>query len=297
MTGPVLVIGTSGQLATALAEAAPAYGLILRRAGRPQFDLEQPARMKTIFTESAPGVVVNAAAYTAVDAAEDDSEAAFRVNRDGPSELARLCEADGIPLIQISTDYVFDGRKGAPYLETDATAPLGVYGASKLAGEQAALSACSRVIVLRTSWVYSPTGKNFVSTMLAAGQRHRELRVVADQIGCPTSAPDLAEAVLAIVSRIGAGWRDRYGGIYHATGTGATTWHGLAGATFEAAARYGITPPLVRQITTEEWPTRARRPLDTRLDCTKLTATFGLRLPAWRDGLARTVGAILAAEG
>ncbi len=146
--------------------------------------------------------MVNAAAYTAVDAAEDDAAAAFRANRDGPAELARLCEAAGIPLIHVSTDYVFDGLKGAPYVETDAVAPQGVYGSSKLAGEQAVLAECSRGIVVRTSWLYSPIGNNFVRTMLAAGQRHKHLRVVADQWGCPTSALDLAQAILGIAARL-----------------------------------------------------------------------------------------------
>ena len=176
----------------ALAEAAAALGLALDRVDRPAFDFDRPGSIADVFAASAPALVVNAAAYTAVDAAEDDADAAFRANRDGPAELARLCEAAGIPLIHISTDYVFDGLKGAPYVETDATSPQGVYGASKLAGEAAVLAGCSRAIVVRTSWVYSPTGKNFVRTMLAAGQRNGQLRVVADQTGCPTSAQDLA---------------------------------------------------------------------------------------------------------
>ena len=155
-----------------------------------------------MFAATAPSLVVNAAAYTAVDAAEDDADAAFRANRDGPAELARLCEAAGIPLIHVSTDYVFDGLKGAPYVETDPTAPQGVYGASKLAGEQAVLAACSRAIVLRTSWVYSPTGKNFVRTMLAAGQRNASCASSPTSVGCPTSAPDLAAAILGIAAGI-----------------------------------------------------------------------------------------------
>jgi dTDP-4-dehydrorhamnose reductase len=242
-------------------------------------------------------LVINAAAYTAVDAAEDDAAAAFRANHEGPRELARLCEAAGIPLIHVSTDYVFDGLKGAPYVETDSVAPQGVYGASKLAGEQAVLDECSRGIVARTSWLYSPTGTNFVRTMLAAGQRHRHLRVVADQRGCPTSAPDLAQATLGIAARLtNDGWQSRYAGVYHAAGTGAATWHELATATFAAAARYGVEVPTIAPIATDEWPTRAKRPADSRLDCGKFAAVFGLRLPPWQDGLARTVKAIFAAH-
>ena len=295
MASPILIAGESGQLAAALGEAAPSHGLAVRQVDRPVLDFDRPASIAAVFAEAAPWLVINAAAYTAVDAAEDDADAAFRANRDGPAELARLCEAAGIPLIHISTDYVYDGLKGAPYLETDLTAPQGVYGASKLAGDHAVQSGCSRAIVLRTSWVYSPTGRNFVRTMLSIAQRTDRLRVVADQKGCPTSAPDLAEAILLIASRIAAGgWQDRFAGLYHAAGTGWTTWHDLAVATFQEAVRYGSPVPTVDTISTAEWPTRAQRPLDSRLNCDRLEATFGLRLPAWRDGLGRTIDAVFA---
>jgi dTDP-4-dehydrorhamnose reductase len=293
MPGQILVTGGSGQLATALEAAAPSHGLTISRVGRPALDFDRPASLAEVFAETAPWLVVNAAAYTAVDLAEDNADAAFRANRDGPAELARLCEAAEIPLIHVSTDYVFDGNKGAEYVEADATNPQGVYGASKLAGELAVIGACSRAIVLRTSWVYSPIGKNFVRTMLAAAQRGASLRVVADQHGCPTSSSDLACAILAIAGRLaGDGWDHDLAGIYHAAGTGETTWHELATATFEAAARHGMAPPAVEPISTGQWPTKARRPPDSRLDCARLEAVFGLRLPHWRDGLARTIEAI-----
>jgi dTDP-4-dehydrorhamnose reductase len=295
MTAPILVTGSTGQLGVALAEAAAALGLALDRVDRPAFDFDRPGSVADVVAASAPALVVNTAAYTAVDAAEDDADAAFRANRDGPAELARLCEAAGIPLIHISTDYVFDGLKGAPYVDTDAPSPQGVYGASKLAGEAAVLAGCSRAIVVRTSWLYSPTGKNFVRTMLAAGRRNGQLRVVADQTGCPTSAQDLAQAILGMAGRLmGGGWEDRWAGVYHAAGTGGTSWHELATATFEVAARYGQAMPTLMPIVTAEWPTRAKRPPDSRLDCGRLAAAFGLRLPPWRDGLARTVEAIFA---
>ncbi len=289
----VLVTGQSGQLAVALDKAAASRGVNAMRVGRPAFDFDRPASIAETFDRPAPWLVVNAAAYTAVDAAEDNAEAAMRSNRDSPAELARLCEAARIPLIHISTDYVFDGNKGAPYVETDATSPQGVYGASKLAGEQAVTAACPRAIILRTSWLYSPVGKNFVRTMLSVGQKNPTLRVVADQQGCPTSAPDLAEAIISIAAQLAeGGWQDRYGGIFHAAGTGATTWYGLATATFAAAARHGMTLPVVEPITTEQWLTKAKRPADSRLGCEKLYGTFGLRLPPWQDGLDRTVDAI-----
>jgi dTDP-4-dehydrorhamnose reductase len=295
MVSPILIAGESGQLGVALGEAAPSHGLGVRQVDRPVLDFDRPASIAAVFAETAPWLVINAAAYTAVDAAEDDADAAFRANRDGPAELARLCEAAGIPLIHISTDYVYDGLKGAPYVESDQPAPQGVYGASKLAGDHAVRAGCSRAIVLRTSWVYSPTGRNFVRTMLSVAQRTDRLRVVADQKGCPTSAPDLAEAILTIASRIATdGWQDRFAGLYHAAGTGWTTWHDLAVATFHEAVRHGGPVPTVDPISTAEWPTRAQRPPDSRLNCDRLEAMFGLRLPAWRDGLARTIDAVFA---
>jgi dTDP-4-dehydrorhamnose reductase len=291
----ILIVGHSGQLATALSEAAAPRGLDALRIGRPALDFDRPSSITETFERTAPWLAVNAAAHTAVDAAEDDAEAAMRANRDGPAELARLCEATCIPLIHVSTDYVFDGKKGTPYVEIDPTAPQCVYGATKLAGEQAVVAACSRTIILRTSWLYSNTGKNFVRTMLSVGRNNPTLRVVADQHGCPTTAIDLAEAIVSIATQLAdGGWQDRYGGIFHAAGTGATTWHGLATATFEAASRHGMKPPVVEPITTDQWPTNARRPPDSRLNCDKLYRTFGLRLPPWRDSLDRTVNAIFS---
>ena len=290
---PILVTGGSGQLATALAETG---GNRIRRVGRPDFDFDRPESVEHAFHEAGPALVVNAAAYTAVDPAETNEAEAYRANRDGPALLARLCQQAEVPLIQVSTDYVFDGLKGAPYVETDPTAPPGVYGASKLAGEAAVLASCERAVVVRTSWVYAATGKNFVRTMLGAARKTSRLRVVADQKGCPTAAADLAAAILAITGLIEAqGWQQRFRGTFNAAGTGWTTWHGLACAVFEEAARHGLATPEVLAITTADWPTPARRPPDSRLDCGLLAATFGVTLPGWRDGLARTIDAIFAA--
>jgi len=292
MAGPILVTGRTGQLAVALAEAAPARDVAVHCLERPTLDIEQPASIAQVFATQLPSLVINAAAYTNVDAAEDNAAAAFRANRDGPAELARWCALAGIPLIHISTDFVFDGRKGAPYVESDIPAPQGVYGASKLAGEQAVLTLCPRAVVLRTAWLYSPIGKNFVRTMLSAGERNSNLRVVADQIGCPTSAEDLANVVLGVAAQLRDG-SNRYAGIYHAAGTGAATWHELATVTFAEAKRHGRVVPSVDPISTQEWPTKVRRPPDSRLDCGKLAAVFGLRLPAWEDSVRRTVDTIL----
>jgi dTDP-4-dehydrorhamnose reductase len=289
MTGPVLVTGGTGQLATALAAAG------VPRIGRPEFDFDRPETIEAALRAAAPRLLVNAAAYTAVDAAENDADAAYRANRDGPAILARLCAEADIPLIHVSTDYVFDGTKPAPYVETDPVAPQGIYGASKLAGEQAVLATTPKAIILRTAWVYAATGKNFVRTMLTLGRTRERLTVVSDQQGCPTTAADLADAILGVIGRLDAtGWQPHYRGIFHAAGSGATTWHGLAVATFEEAARHGSRVPLVEPILTADWPTPAKRPANSRLDCSRLEQVFGIRLPHWRESLTRTVDTIFA---
>ena len=282
----IVVTGGAGQVASALAAAG---GQGVRVVGRPAFDFDRPDTIGSALEGAS--LVVNAAAWTAVDAAESDPDGARRANADGPAALARHCAAAGIPLIHLSTDYVFDGDKGAPYDEDDVPHPTGVYGATKLAGERAVLGAGGTAVVLRTSWVYSATGKNFVRTMLNAATKTDTLRVVGDQRGCPTAATDIADAVLAIAAQL----RPGHAGIYHLAGTGDTTWHGLAMATFERAARYGRVTPTVHAIATADWPTPARRPADSRLDCSKLERSFGVRLPAWRDSLARTVDILLTA--
>ena len=292
---PILVTGGSGQLAWALDASAQAHGIPILRVGRPQFDFERPESIAAIFAAVAPSLVVNTASYTAVDAAESDVVAATIANQHGPAQLARLCERTGISLIHLSTDYVFDGTKGAPYEETDQTAPLGIYGATKLEGEHLVLAHCSRSIVLRTSWLYSSRGKNFVRTMLRLGCQGSQLRVVADQKGCPTSAKDLAEAIWIIVTRLrNTAWAPRYHDIYHIAGTGSASWHEFACAVFEEAERHGLSVPPVTAIATADWPTPARRPADSRLDCKKIAEVFGVCLPAWRPSLAKVVDGIFA---
>jgi dTDP-4-dehydrorhamnose reductase len=286
----LLVTGGTGQLATALAAAAAGR---VRVVGRPAFDFDRPDSIDALFAAGAPPLVVNAAAWTAVDLAESEPEAARRANETGPARLAALCARHGTRLIHVSTDYVFDGSKGAPYVETDAVNPTGVYGATKLAGERAVLAALPGAVVLRTAWVYAEGGKNFVRTMLNASRRTNRLRVVADQRGCPTNADDLAAAILAVADQM-RGPADG-GGIYHATGAGETSWHGFAQAIFAAAGPLGWPVPEVDPIATADWPTPARRPADSRLDCSKLAARFGIRLPPWQDSLARAVTAICAA--
>jgi dTDP-4-dehydrorhamnose reductase len=293
-TRPILVTGGTGQLASALADLGRQ---LVCRVGRPEFDFDRPETIEAVFRAADPWLVVNAAAYTAVDKAETDEAAAYRANRDGPAELARLCAAADVPLIHVSTDYVYDGDKPEPYVETDPVGPRSVYGASKLAGEQAIQASGARAIILRTAWVYAATGRNFVVTMLHLGRTRDLLRVVADQRGCPTSAADLAAAILAIATRLETGgWRDDMAAVFHAAGSGDTTWHGFAQAVFENAARQGVKAPLtVEAITTADYPTPARRPANSRLDCGRLEAVFGVRMPHWRDSLARTVDEIFDA--
>ena len=286
---PILVTGGGGQVASALAAMR---GVV--RVGRPDFDFDAPDGLHPLLDRVQPALVINAAAYTAVDKAESEPDAADRANHLGPALLAGWCASHAVPLIHISTDYVFDGRKGSPYVEADPTSPTGVYGATKLAGEQAVAASGAPAVVLRTSWVYAATGKNFVRTMLNAAAKTSALRVVADQRGCPTAADDLAAAILSIADRLLLGWDDTLGGVYHAAGSGETTWHGLAQAVFARAARHGLAPPSVAAIATEDWPTPARRPPDSRLDCAKLHRGFGLRLPDWRDSVDRTVDAVFA---
>lgn len=286
----ILVTGRVGQLATGLAASLPARDFEPILVGQPAFDFDHPDTIRAAFVAAQPDAVVNCAAWTAVDAAEDDETAAFRANALGPALLADLCARASIPLIQISTDYVYDGSKGAPYLESDLPAPLSAYGRTKLAGEWAALVGNPMTTVLRTAWVFAPTGKNFVRTMLAVGAKCPEVRVVADQYGHPTAAPDLADAIAAILARTRqTGWRADYRGVFHAVAQGSTTWHGFAEAIFAAARSRGGPSPVVHAIATADYPTKATRPMDVRLHTTKLSATFGVSLPPWGDGLARVI--------
>ena len=284
----ILVTGGTGQVASALATLGQAGGLPIHLVGRPDFDFDRPSTMDATMARFAPDIVVNAAAYTAVDRAESDQDAAWRANHAGPARLAELCARAGVRLLHISTDYVFDGCKPAPYVEADATGPTGVYGASKLAGERAVHDTLPDSIILRTAWVYAAGGKNFLLTMLNAARSNDDLRVVADQVGCPTLASDLARAILQIV--IHPRWR---GGIYHAAGSGAVSWHGFAEAIFERAAHHGLRRPRVHPINTADWPTPAQRPANSRLDCLLLRDTFGTILPYWRESVDRTVDLVM----
>jgi glucose-1-phosphate thymidylyltransferase len=293
----VLIAGRDGQLATALLPAFRDAGWEAVALGRAALDLAGPAEAIEARIEAfAPSLVVNAAAWTAVDLAEDQPAAAMAVNRDGAAALARGAARIGAAMLHVSTDYVFDGSKGAPYRETDPVAPLGAYGASKLAGEQAVLAANPRSLVLRTAWVCSATGQNFLRTMLRLGATRDEIGVVADQRGAPIFADDLAGAIRQMADAlVGSQAGSPVFGVFHLAGAPDTTWHGFAEAIFAGAAKRAARAPRLKAIATAEYPTRAARPADSRLDCARIAAVHGIARPDWRAGLSRALDALLGA--
>lgn len=284
MTGPILVFGRNGQVARELALVAQEQGRTLIFAGRDALDLTDPGAVDGLIARLAPRAVINAAAYTAVDRAERDQAPAFALNRDAPAAMARACAGRGLPLVHFSTDYVFDGTLDRPYVETDPTGPRSVYGASKLAGEQAVQAVGGPAIVLRTSWVYSAHGTNFVRTMLRLAADRAEVSVVADQMGRPTWARDCALGALTAVDALHE--NPGLAGLYHLSGPDDATWADLAAAIFAESARRGGPSAGVRPITTDEYPTPAERPANSRLNCGKIQAALAWRARPWRESLA-----------
>lgn len=286
----VMVTGRTGQLVQCLLEKAPAApGLDLLAVGKPDLDLESPGSAARAIAQFRPNILINAAAYTAVDQAEDEPERANRINGEAAGEIAAAAREAGAAVIQISTDYVFDGRAEGAYAPDAPTNPLGAYGRSKLLGEELVRAANPNHVIVRTAWVYSSYGRNFVKTMMALAAGRDEVGVVADQVGNPSSAHDLADGLLAIIAR----WRsDRGAGVgetFHLAGTGTTSWFDVAAATFEQCGRLGEPTARVLPIRTEEWPTRAERPRNSSLDSSRFEATFGYRMPHWRDSLPPVV--------
>jgi dTDP-4-dehydrorhamnose reductase len=289
----VLVTGSEGQLARSLRERASAHsGLDLIFAGRPVIDLADPGSAQRLIAETVPDVVINAAAYTAVDRAEDEPELAFRINADAAGEIAAAAAHVGAAVIQISTDYVFSGDSEASYSEDAAVAPANVYGRSKLAGEEQVRSANRDHLIVRTAWIYSPFGRNFVTTIVAAAQARDELRVVADQIGSPTSAFDLADGLFRVLDLRRKG--DGRTGVYHLVGTGSTSWCNLAEAIMAECRRHGMPAADVLAITTADWPTKAVRPRNSVLDSTKFAREFGFVMPPWQRSLAEVMNRLAA---
>lgn len=289
MTKPaLLVFGTSGQVALALQERASQSGIDLVAVGRQDADLTDPDAPEAVIERLAAGrVVVNGAAYTAVDQAETDAETAHAVNAAAPGRMAKACAERTLAFIHLSTDYVFDGRKQGAYVETDPVSPRSVYGRTKLEGEQAVTAAGGRSAILRTAWVYSPFGKNFVRTMLRVGAERNTLRVVHDQRGSPTSAHDIADAILVAAGALAR--NETVSGLYHLAGSGEASWAEFAEGVFKLASARGGPSATVERITTADYPTPAPRPGNSRLDCTKFEAAFGYRSPHWLQSLESVI--------
>jgi dTDP-4-dehydrorhamnose reductase len=284
-----LILGGTGQVGTELLSQASASGIEVFAPDRRQLDLQNSQQIANIVAAESWDAIINAAAYTEVDRAESDEEAAFALNAEAPSRLAAEAGRRGIPFVHISTDYVFDGKKGSPYVEQDAVAPLNAYGRSKLAGEVGVRSANARHVVLRTSWVYSPFRKNFVKTILRlAGERDR-LTIVADQRGCPTAAIDIAKACIDIAKRCASSPDNAPYGTYHFAGAGEATWFEFADAIVEMSRVRSARKVEVVPIRTVDYPTPAARAADTRLDCRVITANFNITQRPWREALEETI--------
>ncbi len=282
----LFVAGRSGQLARALVEQADGSEITVVTAGRPDFDVEAPRTMAERIRNADADLIINAAAYTAVDQAESEPDRAFAVNRDGARDLAAAAARLGRPLIHISTDYVFDGKKSGAYCECDPINPLSVYGRSKAEGEMAVLSANDQAIVARTAWVYDSGPGNFVAAILRAARNRDKLQVVDDQFGAPTYAPALADALLAMARRIrDTGWSPDYRGIVHATGSGETRRDEFAREILRLSKSMGGPSAVVEPVSSDAFPTAAQRPSNSRLDGSRLKAVFGVALPHWKTDL------------
>ncbi|EPY01239.1 dTDP-4-dehydrorhamnose reductase [Magnetospirillum fulvum] len=282
----IVVTGCSGQIATALQQRGAQSEHQIIAVGRPRLDLAWPKTVAGVLTAARPDIIVSAAAYTAVDKAETDRDSAFAINADGAAAIAATAARLGVPLIHLSTDYVFDGSKSGPYLESDLPAPINVYGESKLAGEQRVVALTANHVILRLSWVYSPFGNNFVRTMLRLAEDRETVRVVADQIGRPSSAFDIADAVISIAERLGAEPERAPRGLFHLSGAGETSWAGFAEAIFTGLRARGGRGVTVVPIPATDYPLPAARPANSVLCGDKLFAAYGLTLPSWRGSLS-----------
>jgi len=290
----LFIFGATGQVARCIIAKASEAGVSSTALSRRDVDLTDPAAVRAAIQHAPNGsVVVNAAAYTAVDRAESEPELADIINAQAPGAMAIACAERRLPFIHISTDYVFDGKKSTPYVESDSTNPQGVYGRSKRDGECRVLEAHSSSLVLRTSWVYSAHANNFVKTMLRVGAEREELSVVDDQVGCPTSAVDIATAILTAARSFSI--NGRQGGIYHFSGTGETSWAGFAEEIFAKSKRLGGPVARVRRIPSKDYPVPAKRPANSRLSSDLFASHFECRAPAWQESLSVVLEELLAA--
>ena len=292
------VFGAEGQVACSLREAATGSSDVeIGFGSRPNVDIRRADLVEKAIAEFSPTIVINPAAYTAVDKAEAEPDLSFAINCAGAGIVAKATNQLGIPIIHLSTDYVFDGQKSDSYIESDAVGPQSVYGQSKLAGEQAVAAANERNVILRTSWVYSPFGSNFVRTIMRLSADRDRLRVVNDQLGCPTYAPDLADAILAIARKLGsAGWQKRFAGVTHVAGPDAVTWYTFAQKIVSVAKQNGGPDMALDAISTADYPTAAKRPMNSRLCCDRLATIFDVRLPPLDSSLERCVKRLLGAQ-
>lgn len=280
-----LITGRDGQVVQSLLarcnkEENAAIELIA--VGRPVLDLSQPTTIKSAIDDINPDLIISAAAYTAVDQAENDEDTAKLVNGKGPLALAQAADSRHIPIIHLSTDYVFDGTKTTPYVEEDSVAPLGAYGRSKLEGERYLLNTSDNVAILRTAWVYSPYGKNFVKTMLRVAETKERISIVDDQVGNPTSALDIADAILSVASNLLSDKAPQLRGVFHMTGRGEASWADFAEEIFNISQKEAGPSAVVQRIATKDYPTPTKRPLNSRLNNEKLVSVHGVRLPDWR---------------
>ena len=287
----ILITGAQGQVGKELVTAANEQGFTVIAAGRNELDITQTKNVKSYIESQQPNIVINAAAYTAVDKAEAEQEIAYAINRDGAANLATVCKEQNIPLLHISTDYVFDGTKKEAYSESDETSPLGVYGISKWQGEEAIRQHCPQHIILRVAWVFGAQGNNFVKTMLRLAKDRDELNVVADQYGGPSPAKNIAETLITLAKQYKKENTLEWG-TYHYCGVDKTNWCDFAKEIFKQAKEKGLINKemQVNAITTAEYPTPAKRPANSMLDCSKIKKTFGIEMPSWKEALKQVVG-------
>lgn len=288
------VIGATGQVARSLSErGAVQRDFVVGFGARPEVDLTRPKSASNAIMRFRPDIVINPAAYTAVDRAETESDVAYAINRDAAGEVANAANAVDAPIIHLSTDYVFDGTKPSPYVETDQPNPQGVYGRSKLDGELAVAAANPRHVILRTSWVYAPFGHNFLRTMLRVSAERERIRVVNDQRGCPTYAPDIAAAIFVIARRL-VHWRQQYSGVTHVAGPEAMTWYDFATMIFAESARRAGPSAAVEAISTAEYPTAALRPVNSQLSTKRLQSVFKIGLPPTAASISACLDRVFA---
>jgi dTDP-4-dehydrorhamnose reductase len=292
----LLITGARGQLGRGIIDASRPKDCQVQAPSEENLDITDPGKIDRVVTDLQPDLIINTAAYTQVDKAETQEALAFKINKTGCAHLARICAKKRIPLVHISTDYVFDGQKGAPYLETDPISPIGVYGRSKAEGEIEIRSILKEHIILRTSWLYGVHGRNFVKTMLRLATGQKEIRVVSDQYGSPTNATDLAQTILTLCDHLYSKSKISWG-TYHYCGAGIISWHTFAEKIMELTRLHrGMPTARVEPVTTAEYPTRAARPMYSALDCSRIQTHYGIAPQPWQKSLEEAMRQLLATQ-